>query len=244
MHEKQSRLEQAHLIRDEIEYIRDKYGVRIAFHRPNRHELIHSISFEKISIEEAGPALRDMNKLLAIYPPGFFEKIGMSEINIGKRILAKQTVIEGLASIEGSTYLSFDSFGIKPNTFHHEVFHHIDYNLHYKPTGSFFRKTKSQLHEFTWKTRSWGYENQFVEQYGATDIREDKATIAAMMMTAPLILKDMASKNPAIRQKTNDVYRMYKKASGGLMDNSYFRDLAAGEVGQDYWEVKQSSGNV
>ncbi len=71
---------------------------------------------------------------------------------------------------------------------------------------------------------------------GTIDPWEDRATIAALLMAAPVAALSKAQHDPVFHAKLTRIKRFYQQRSSGQMDERYFADLDAGKVTEGYWK--------
>lgn len=80
----------------------------------------------------------------------------------------------------------------------------------------------------------------FASLYGRKDVLEDRGTIAEDLFTNPKKLYERAGADTGLRKKIEHLKGDFRRRSCDRMGDQYFEDLAAGKVGEGYWEVNKS----
>ncbi len=78
----------------------------------------------------------------------------------------------------------------------------------------------------------------FACMYGKIDEGEDRATIAELLMSTPVVAFKKAKKDAVFGAKLQRVMFLFKDRSDGLMNEEYFHDLYYGRVNEKYWDKR------
>lgn len=192
----------------------------------------------------------------------------LQEARSNSYCLGKNVLIGGKAIAGGGlVYISANApLSYMRRTVHHELFHQSDAsyiaNVPNIPVlGGIIRRSKKAVYCYLWEMlnpdtdfRYAGDQYQhlpanklaemsrlgFARQYGLADDREDRATIAELVMTDLGALRDRADHDSVLNKKTGIILRLMRERSRGRMNNGYFNDLMNGRVTEDYWFGNQA----
>lgn len=123
------------------------------------------------------------------------------------------------------------------STFHHELFHLADFHasvddvkwaqLNPQQFGAYIG-----LKNYAPGPRPQG----FARDYGKADSREDRATVAELLLTNPKTAMELAAQDAILSAKIATCKEYYLKLSGGKMNEQYWQDLSENRVDATYWQ--------
>ena len=252
------------LMRDDLRFLKHKYGIRVAMHRLIPHENGDVSKIERLSVQEAVRSLDIIREEMAKYPPEYIRGLGITRFRIVDDLFhkyKKEEQVGGLAFEKGYIYVATgDDENYFRQSLHHELFHHFDFrHSEYKRKIKFFGRyidlvrdanLDSEWHALNPKGTKYigkGYKELqdknpnmrptgFAKYYGLKDVLEDRATIAEMLMTNPVMLMKVAKEDAVLMEKIDKIIILFYKRTGGRMDQRYFRDLFDSNVAEGYWD--------
>jgi len=252
-------------------YLKTRYKLDVFVGLPENDNIITGTNLNKYELSRGlGLVMEEIIK----YPLDFFEKNGVTAIRFLNDVkIGGKDYYGGFAGLEGTIGIAYAArpFELQREyfraVFHHELFHILDYK-----DGGFDQDNQQwrDLHqcgcqlyrEIGGRDNSEGAASSpidwFLNDYGQRNPIEDRAEFGRFMMTPRLHqrlnqrIND--ERDPKTRSILEDKYRLtvesYKKWSGGLMDEKYWKDLINGEVQEGYFssrpkgELKSRARNI
>lgn len=235
-------------LKDNLEFLRDTYGIRVKLGRGTTGDL-GTVTFKRwtapsIALQDAIILRRELIK----YPPEFIKFCGITRLRFVQNLSLEDHEywegskgVGGLASPSGPVYIA--SYG--EDTIHHEIFHRAD-----QQSGELNKKKQrkwKKLNRFSnpylyrtywdmsWQDRSKLSIDGFARGYGRVDVWEDRATIAELLMSDLQKLEKRTEEDEVLANKVKRVAIDLSHWSGGRMSEQYFEDLRAGKVQEGYW---------
>lgn len=236
-------------LKDSLHFLRDSYGIRVRLGKGSNGDL-GNVTFKRwdipsIALEDVTILRRELGK----YPPEFIQSCGITQLRFVRGLSLEDheywdgsKMVGGLASPSGPVYIA--RYGAE--TIHHEVFHRADQQsgeLDSKKERR-WKKLNRLSNPYLYKTywdmpwqdcRKLPYTG-FAEPYGRVDVWEDRATIAALLMTNLEKAEKRIEEDEVLANKAKRIVIDLYRWSGGRMNEQYLADLRAGKVGEDYWK--------
>lgn len=245
-------------------FLKERYGLTVQTKLSNSQLAEGWLQFE-LQLSEKTDILEWTRREISKYPPEYFKNfLNFATIRILKSYYRQgQTFIEqGSLQFELDTKTGLTSHDILiakevfgwfdakqfPTTFHHELRHAAD--------GPIMRRAEIVDWENLNENGSNAYAKQglinklaeqvrrpdgFAEAYGRTNWLEDRATVAALLLTDPERAKELAQSDKVLATKIDKIKKDYLKTSGRRMDEKYWSDLADGKVNENYWDNQSNS---
>ena len=200
-------------------------------------------------------------KALIVYPRDFFVKNGVRDVHFsylkGLGALGAYNMKTGRIHIESDV-----DNRRKDSVFHHEVYHKLDFGTDQGnefrkewdekfPRGStlkslLFSVLKKEMPNFQYYVgKKWykgsEYVRGFARDYGRHSPKEDRATVAQMILSDPERLNNILNtQDQTLKEKIKYIMSFYNKMSGGKMDSTFWADYAMGKVDANYWRNRKS----
>lgn len=201
-------------------------------------------------------------KALIVYPRDFFVNNGVRDVHFTS--LWRENANGDYDEKTGVIRIETDPDNLrKDSVFHHEVYHRLDlgtskgkeFRKEWEekfPRGSvlkllLFKVLKREIPNFQkyignrYKTggefdRIWG----FASRYGQHSPKEDRATVAEMILSEPERLNSLLkTEDVTLKGKVQYMMSFYNKMSRGKMDSVFWADYAMGKVDSNYWRTRR-----
>lgn len=245
-------------------YLKERYGLTVET-KLSDSQLAEGWLQIDLQLSEKADILQWTRREISKYPPEYFNNfLKTHAIRILKGYIRPgQSIGEGgavLWELDTKTGKSANEILITkevglgwldsklfPTTFHHELRHLADsqiinsdeqnkwVNLNSNgPRAYTGRKVFNELVGLVKRPEG------FAEAYGKTNMLEDRATAASLLLTDPNKARELSQNDQVLALKFEKVKEDYFRASGGKMDEQYWIDLAGGKVNENYWNNKTS----
>lgn len=244
----------------DIRFIRDRYGIRPKMHDLNSKDQ-PGVNAEQMDFTEAVEAVQIFREELAKYPPEMIKGSGINQFRIMKNLNinggSPSVIFLGAAFEPGEIYVANGDKSLSyRQTIHHEIWHRFDYQRYELKDKVPFLKWVDDIRDahidlkwedvckkygiaYTgddWKSLPVTRPEGFINQYSTTSSKEDRASIAQLLMTKPAYLASLCESDKLLAEKVRMLKKLYFKDSKGKMNKHFFKDLADGKVGEDYWD--------
>lgn len=236
-------------IQEAQSFLQREYGLYVQYSPSTLPEIgVNKINPE-LTLNQQARILRVIQTEIQKYPPEFIKSLNMPGIVFG--LFPVRGIDKSL--LGGEAYpghpLHLHSAAITPikRTFHHELAHYAWFK---RQEGTPLEKEWKELNK---KGKLWylqplpslpymvatvmkGHLHPGVtRRYGLTNIEEDFATVAELLMTDPEKAQALAQKDEVLAAKMDLVRKVYTTLSNGRMNSAYFNDLQAGNIQPGYW---------
>lgn len=260
--------EQFSKILSDMRFIRERYGIRPQMHDINRNDQ-PGIVAERMEFKDAVRAVEIFREELGKYPPEMIRNSDISQFRIMEKLSVGATSLSvitlGVTYESGEMYVANGDDDLTyRETIHHEIWHRFDYERYEsKDTSTFLQwlddvrdaaidKDWENLHEEgekayvgdDWNSMTEERPKGFVNKYGRKSPKEDRASIAQMLMTRPKELAKLCEEDELLNIKVNMLKELYFKDSDEVMDDDYFQALLNGEVNEKYWDGKNEKTTI
>ena len=223
-------------------------------------------SSKELSLAERTDFAKDIYDGAQRYPKSYFNNIGLKAVQGVKwydnkkgddplvvlggfyRGADPEKVVINKESPMG--YVVRDKFGWGNDAsvkyiFHHEAYHKSDEHIsHADSFNANWRQESAKLGapmtpdvRDVFSIRKPG----FATSYGDLMPWEDRAEIAALLLTDPARAESLAKEEPVLALKIKEIKEEYKRHSGGMMDETYWKLLAEGGVSsvKEYFALRK-----
>jgi hypothetical protein len=210
-----------------------------------------------VPLREIVPFLKETERLLKQYPRSFIRNTGINKIFLVTGFTGRN---EDKASPQYGHDICPAGLSLGKTVFirrgkgllQHEFQHSADHRLNY-PLDEWARTA----HGDNYKT-AYGGENAMDSIMGKHDesrppgfayaygkyggIKEDKATVAEILLTEYNTIMSWAEKEPPLAAKIRMTKELYFKMSDGKMDAKFWEDLSKGaKIDEDYWRRREEA---
>lgn len=242
----------------DIRFIKNRYGIR-----PKMHDMKSSdqqgITAEQMDLKDAVKAVKIFREELAKYPPEMIKEAGITQFRIMEEINLNSgppsLITLGVTYESGDVYVANgDDDMVYRETIHHELWHRFDYQRYqFEDTKPYLEwidiildakidsdwENVSEYNGDDWVNSPDERPTGFVNKYSTKSPKEDRASIAQLLMTQPAVLSDMCKEDRVLNKKVRMLKRLYYRDSHHIMNKKYFSDLAKDDVKEDYWTKKK-----
>ncbi|OGZ08487.1 MAG: hypothetical protein A3C93_02645 [Candidatus Lloydbacteria bacterium RIFCSPHIGHO2_02_FULL_54_17] len=248
-----------------LERLKNDFGVEVDFSETSGNS--KEASARELSLAEKKDLAENVYQALSLYPKEYIEQIGLRKIrgvkwmdvprlDWYKKYLSnlkgyvdrehKDTLHlnkESVNSALGETFGWANNERMRYAT-HHELYHVADehigdeaFDAQWVADGKERGATPPDLGKY-FGMRGEGY----ATKYGSTSPHEDRAEIAAMLLTRHGRMMRLAGKEAAIEDKITKIKEEFKTRSSGLIDGFYWELLQRGDAGaiQEYFATRRA----
>lgn len=227
--------------------LKKKFGLEIE--TENFSAFSKNYKHHRVPVSQLGGRLKSLDKKFASYPREIFTSAKLRRIGLCSQLDVKSSQ-DDVTHNAGYALENYFVFVDDMTTFHHELFHCLDFVDGLSEDDVFYASsTHGQAYDSQWlqdKT-NYGLHPGFLTYYGVAEadktglFTEDQADVA-MWLTGGLYQRAMyaGKMDPIIAAKISAIKRVYHAKSNGLMDEKYWRDIEHGLVPDDaYWAQKR-----
>jgi hypothetical protein len=247
-------------ILSDIRFIRDRYGIRPTMHDLNSKDQ-PGVKAEQMDFKDAVEAVKIFREELTKYPPKMIRDSGINQFRIMKNLNinggSPSEIILGVAFEPGEIYVANGDRSLSyRQTIHHEFWHRFDYQRYELKGKVPFLKWVDDIRDaridlkwegvckkygmsYTgndWRSLPNTRPEGFINEYSTTSSKEDRASIAQLLMTQPGDLASLCQNDKLLAEKVRMLKKLYFKDSKSKMNKHYFKDLADGKVDEEYWD--------
>ena len=243
------------------EALKEEYGIELDF---NKLALSEGSSRE-LSLSEQRDFAEDTLGATRRYPKNYVEKAGLHLVN-GVKWYEDKNSKDPLAVTNGYfkssnhdqiviskehpiTYVTekfgWDNDSTVERVFHHEFYHQSDPHIHDQEfNAGWAEESKLQGADFRGVTAADVFSMRregFPSAYARSKPSEDRAEVAALLLTDPSKAEALAAKEPALKEKIDEIKKEYYDRSRGVMDETYWKLLGEGDLQKvkEYCELRE-----
>lgn len=240
--------------------IRDRYGVTVSI-TPGEFPLEDKVQRSTLFTKEVASlyirfkALEGVRHVLSQYPPPLIRKhvreirivkdlemvnsLGIVDTASGTIDYAKKLIVANVIPLL-DTYFALLGDVPSKKTLHHEIAHLICRDIRDSDWKALHPGVE-YLSFFAKGVRDEAAAEGFVRAHSMTSPGEDIATVAEVLLRPGSQYSDKLQKDTILNRKAEYLKNWFGKESDGLMDDTFWNDLKAGRVDEQYWQHRQEA---
>ncbi len=240
--------------------IKDRYGVTVSI-TPGEFPLEDKVQRSELFTKEVASlyirfkALESVEGVLSQYPSPLVRKYvreirivkdlemvspsGMVDSASGTVDYAKKLIVTNVIPLLDAHFALLGDVPSK-KTLHHEIAHLVCRDI----PDSEWKALHPGVEYLSFFAKGVGDEEAaegFIRAHSMTSPGEDIATVAEVILRPGSQYSDKLQKDSILNRKAGYLKNWYEKESDGLMNNTFWEDLKAGRVDQQYWQRREET---